>query len=281
MKRVRVKIALPTVVVAAAVVVAVVVVAAVATAVVAAAAVAVVATTVAAAVVDAIVTKRSLPRSARTSEFNFDGASREAPFFCCIVVNCPHHDLMQWATTIHPVLGSRLLTLLIAGWPAMCLLAQVGRSAKDCERQFGRHESGPSTNVSELAGGLSGDPPARVVQDYSWRGFVIRTLFVSSVVSDTRCVCLHFWHGGGPALTAQEINTLLAVNSEGSQWITVEGGWKRADNKALAIKATESLIVFTADFYQRDAPEILHKVLRSLPRELQPKRLPASATSAP
>ena len=62
-------------------------------------------------------------------------------------------------------------------------------------------------------------------------------------------------------MTDAEIESLLALNANGSRWEAVPGGWKRSDNRALAVESKytnngvpdNGLVIFTADFYPKDS----------------------------
>lgn len=166
------------------------------------------------------------------------------------------------------LLGARLLICLGLAQEAR---AQIGGSVKDLTRLYGKPSLGPYQGLSGMAP-YRGDPPAQVGYDFSAGRLHVRALFGGRDVSTRRCVHLSIWNPGGP-LTDKEVEAQLAAHADGSTWMKVEGGWKRADNKALAYMSTYSgFEVFTADFYRSDPPEHLKTVYKSLPVGIRPKR---------
>lgn len=126
-----------------------------------------------------------------------------------------------------------LLIALLALAPASAL-AVLGKTAAECNKQYGRPSFGAST--------LEVRPPARTKYYYRWKGFYAEALFVGRDVADSRCACISYESESnvrvpsGPfkELTAAEIDILLALNANGSSWEKAPGGWKRMDNRAFA-----------------------------------------------
>jgi hypothetical protein len=134
--------------------------------------------------------------------------------------------------------------------------AQLGKTADECTQDFGRPAAAALT--------FDVTPPARIQYQYIWRGIYIRADFVGRDVTDSRCG-LATYHKHRTAnepiqvMTEAEIASLLAVNASGAMWEVVPGGWKRSDNRALAVETKyihngvpdNGLTIFTSDFYPK------------------------------
>jgi hypothetical protein len=135
----------------------------------------------------------------------------------------------------------------------------LGATIGECSKQYGR--------PTEAALTFEVRPPARTEYRYRWSGFFIVVLFVGRDVKDSRCGHANYCKASniqpnGPIqeLTKPEIEKLLALNAKGNSWQPVKGGWKRSDNRALAVEVKythnnlpdNALLVFDADFYAKD-----------------------------
>jgi hypothetical protein len=154
------------------------------------------------------------------------------------------------------VAGALLATLLAAFLPASTFAA-LGKTADECAKIYGRPEGNATYDVT---------PPARIQYYYVWRDIYVRAQLVGRDVKDSRCghvIYMRDPRGNLPiqALTEAEIESLLALNADGTKWERVPGGWKRSDNRALAVESKgttngvpdNALIVFTSDFYPKDS----------------------------
>jgi hypothetical protein len=158
---------------------------------------------------------------------------------------------------------------IIRYWLAILLpasaFAQLGKTADECTKFFGRPLAAAMT--AELT------PPARTLYQYRWHGFDVRAQFVGRDVKDSRCALasyskIHLPNGPIEAMTDAEIESLLALNANGSRWEAVpwnraswERAWKRSDNRVLAVESKythngvpdNGLTIVTTDFYPKDS----------------------------
>jgi hypothetical protein len=153
------------------------------------------------------------------------------------------------------LIGALLTVLLTAS-----TLAQLGKTADECTKFYGRPLVAAMT--SELT------PPARSLYQYFWHGFNVRAQFVGRDVKDSRCGYVTYStiykpDGSIRAMTDAEIQSLLALNGNGSKWEVVpwnrsswERAWKRSDNRAFAVESKytnngvpdNGLAIISADF---------------------------------
>jgi len=141
--------------------------------------------------------------------------------------------------------------------------AILGATADECKKAYGKSFGGTTQEVS---------PPARIKYQFRWQDISVVGQFVGRDVSDSRCchvTYMRYPEANAPRkpLTEDEIAAVLALNAGGSTWEKIGNGWRRGDRRAFAYEARgvtngmadNAVIVFTADFYAKDAnvsPEV-------------------------
>jgi hypothetical protein len=162
-------------------------------------------------------------------------------------MNCTHFSIIRM-----------FLTLWFATVLSAPAFAALGKTVDECRKVYGRPPYGNKTYEIPR--------PGRIEYFYSWRDLYISAVFVGRDVKDSRCGHVTYRKYPKPnvpmlEMTKAEIETILALNANGNTWEPVPGGWKRSDNRALAVQSTYThdavpdhvIVIFTADFYPRDS----------------------------
>ena len=165
-----------------------------------------------------------------------------------------------------------LLFGCFAAFAPTTAFSALEKTAEECTKLYGRAEANQTYEVT---------PPARIKYFYTWQGFQVAAQLVGRDASDSRCGYVTYRRLDKPTLkfqimTEPEIERLLALNANGKSWEKVAGGWKRSDNRALAVELKamvnnvldrNELVIFSADFYPNESKQFA-EVRASLSKQL-------------
>jgi hypothetical protein len=132
-----------------------------------------------------------------------------------------------------------LLSILLFAFPAASSFAVLDTTVDECNRRYGEPVETPYAFEDR------GQHRTRYI--YRWRGLFVTALFIGDNatigmilpdLTNRRCAGLSYernlnWDVDENKMTAAEIESILALNANGSPWKRVRRGWVRSDGEAV------------------------------------------------
>lgn len=132
--------------------------------------------------------------------------------------------------------------------------ARLGETLAELEKRFGK---------GKLQSKIYTKPPFTTIYEFKKNGVTIRAYFVGG----NQCDMISYSAPAGQHLKPENIQTLLAINSQDSKWkklsnpdlfkdafraATFKESWKREDGKMFAFKTvTSTLAIFTQNYIDK------------------------------